>query len=62
MTINAFHWRGAPSIFTTGKHPHMYRSEYVQKHFETSIRKKPSTVSLAGGSKERLPELMKTKK
>lgn len=60
--INAFHWQGKPSIFTTGKSPHMYSSEYVQKHFGTSLRNKPSTISLSGGSPYQAPVLMKTKR
>lgn len=54
---NAFDWRGKPSIFTTGRGAAEYTESLVIKHRNTSMRTKPQTVSLPGGSPYPAPKM-----
>lgn len=58
MTVNAFHWKGKPSIFTTGAKQQNFGEEMTRKNLATSLRRKPAPVSLAGGSPYKEPDLM----
>lgn len=59
---NAFNWKGAPSIFTTGRKAHEYMDVDVRKHLATSMRSKPNTLVLPGASKYAPPEMVTRRK
>lgn len=55
---NAFDWKGKPSIFTTGRGAAEHTESLVLKHRNTSLRVKPQTVSLPGGSPYPMPDML----
>lgn len=55
---NAFDWKGKPSIFTTGRGAADYTEAIVAKNRATSMRTKPQTVSLPGGSPYPQPDML----
>lgn len=60
--MNAFHWRGKPSIFCYGKDAYFFTGKHEDNVLKQSWSDKPSIISLPGGSKHRPPKVMRRDK
>lgn len=58
--INAFHWRGSPSIFTTNAKQQPFGMGREQSRIRSSMRTKAMPVALPGSSKFVPPDVLRT--
>lgn len=56
--LNAFHWQGKPSIFTTNVPQQNFGEAMTRKHLATSMRHKPLTIHLSNKTTYDAPDLL----
>lgn len=57
--MNAFHWRGAPSIFLTGSDARIFAPSHAAMTQKQVWAQKDNPISLPGGAKNLPPKLMR---
>jgi hypothetical protein len=60
--MNAFHWRGKPSIFCYGKDAYFLTNKHIENVHKQSLSRKPNPVSLESGSVHLEPTMLRRPK